>query len=95
MDTPNIYNLNRILRFVLKGKDSFGDPDHKIFYTPASLSKLLNTVGFEVIEITSDAKIGIIKKEVILNFPPFKRLGSHLCLIAKKSRLLREKGATK
>ena len=88
LDTPNVYSINRILRYVLKGTDSLGDPDHKIFYTPASLSKLLNTAGFEVIEVTSDAKIKIgflfIGKEVILNFPPFKWLGSHLCLVAKK-----------
>lgn len=88
LDTPNVYSINRILRYVLKGTDSCGDPDHKIFYTPASLSKLLNTAGFEVVEITSDKKIKIgflfIGKEVILNFPPFKWLGSHLCLVAKK-----------
>ena len=85
LDTPNLYNLNRILRFVFRGQDSLGDPDHKIFYTPASLSKLLNSAGFEVIEVTSDAKVGIVGKEVILNFPPFSWLGSHLCLVAKKS----------
>lgn len=88
LDVPNVYSINRIIRFILKGMDSLGDPDHKIFYTPASLSKLLNTAGFEVIEVTSDAKIKIgflfIGKEVILNFPPFKWLGSHLCLVAKK-----------
>lgn len=90
LDTPNVYSINRIIRFVLKGKDSLGDPDHKIFYTPASLSKLLNTAGFEVIEVTSDKKIKIgflsIGKEVILNFPPFKWLGSHLCLVAEKRK---------
>lgn len=84
LDSPNVYSLNRILRFVLRGKDSLGDPDHKVFYTPASLSKLLQSIGFEIIEITSDGKIHFGGKERILNFPPFKWLGSHLCLAARK-----------
>lgn len=84
LDSPNVYSLERILRFVLRGEDSLGDQDHKIFYTPASLSKLLQSTGFQMIEITSDGKIPFARKELTINFPPFKWLGSHLCLVAKK-----------
>lgn len=84
LDSPNVYSLERILRFVLKGEDSLGDQDHKIFYTPASLSRLLQSMGFQMIEITSDGKIPFVRKEITINFPPFKWLGSHLCLAAQK-----------
>jgi ubiquinone/menaquinone biosynthesis C-methylase UbiE len=84
LDTPNVYSLERILRFVLRGEDSLGDQDHKIFYTPASVSKLLQNIGFQMIEITSDGKIPFARRELTISFPPFKWLGSHLCLVAKK-----------
>jgi len=84
LDSPNVYSLDRILRFVLRGEDSLGDQDHKVFYTPASLSRLLQSIGFQLIEITSDGKIPFAGKERILSFPPFKWLGSHLCLVAQK-----------
>jgi len=84
LDSPNVYSLERILRFVFRGEDSLGDQDHKIFYTPASLSKLLQSIGFQMIEITSDGKIPFARKELTISFPPFKWLGSHLCLLAKK-----------
>ena len=84
IDTPNVYSLDRILSFVLKGKDSLGDPDHKIFYTPASLCRLLGEIGFKVIEITSDKKFTFLRNRLDLDFPPFRWLGSHTCVAAKK-----------
>ena len=86
LDTPNVYSIERILRFVLKGKDSLGESDHKIFYSPASISKLLEDVGFAVITITTDAKIvSFMGKVIFLDCPPFRWLGSHLCIAARKS----------
>ena len=86
MDTPNVYDISRTLRFVFKRKDTLGDPDHKILYTPASLSKLLNYTGFEIIKAgTPGKKLEFLGKKVILIFPPFNWLGSHLCIVAKKT----------
>jgi hypothetical protein len=85
LDTPNAYSLERIMKFVVTGKDDLAQPDHKVFYSPASLSRLLNETGFEVITVTSDAKIISRWGQTIhLNFPPFRWLGSHLCIAAKK-----------
>jgi len=84
LDTPNVYSLERIAGFVLKGKDSLGDPDHKLFYTPASISKTLNKAGFEVITVTSDRKFSIAGKMINMDFAPFRWLGTHLCVAARK-----------
>jgi ubiquinone/menaquinone biosynthesis C-methylase UbiE len=85
LDTPHIYALKRTMKFFLTGKDFLGDSDHKIFFTPAVLKNLLEKCGFEIIEITTDRKLNIKNKNIVLpNIPPFKWLGSHLCIAAKK-----------
>jgi ubiquinone/menaquinone biosynthesis C-methylase UbiE len=84
LDTPNAYSLIRILRYIIKGKVMYWDPNHKIFYISASLSRLLESVGFDAIELTTDKKITFGNKKITLGFPPFSWLGSHLCVIAKK-----------
>lgn len=86
LDTPNVYASSRIIRYLVSGKDYLGDPTHKIFYTPAILCNLLNTVGFEIVEMTTDAKIGLGFSNInirFLRFPPFSWLGSHLCIASK------------
>jgi len=86
LDTPNVYSLARIIRYLVLGKDYLGDPTHKIFYTPIILSNLLKFVGFEIVEITTDAKINLGFSNINIRFlrvPPFSWLGSHLCVAAK------------
>lgn len=85
LDTPNPYALSRILRFVIKRKDTIGHPDHKIFYTPAVLENILIKVGFRIEIMTTDSSFGI--KGVNLYLPRvklFNMLGGHICLKAIK-----------
>ncbi|MCP6718047.1 MAG: class I SAM-dependent methyltransferase [Patescibacteria group bacterium] len=74
LTTPNPYALHRILRFLLKREDSIGDEDHKLFYTPNAIERLLK--GFKV-EITSDK----LNKRYL---PSLRMLGGHLCVKAIK-----------
>lgn len=49
LDTPNAYSLRRIFRFLLKGEDALGgDPTHLIFFTPASIKRVIEEAGFVV-----------------------------------------------
>lgn len=49
LDTPNAFSIRRILRFLIKGSDELGgDPTHLIFYTPASLKRIVEEAGFTV-----------------------------------------------
>ncbi len=85
IDTPHVYAFLRMLRFFIIGRDFLGDLDHKIFFTPSALKNLLEKCNFEIIDITTDRKFTIKSKDIILpNLPPFKWLGSHLCIAAKK-----------
>ena len=84
-DTPNVYSMGRIINFSLFGRDDLGDSDHKTFFTPGSLRKMLNHCGFEVLKTTTDRKIDFLRN-MELNFFPFKWLGSHLFVVAKKRK---------
>ena len=85
IDTPHVYALKRMIRFFITGKDCLGDPDHKVFFTPAVLKNILGECNFKTIEITTDRKINVKSKNIVLpNISPFKWLGSHLCIVAKK-----------
>ena len=86
LDTPNIYALPRIIRYLIKGRDIIlGDPDHKIFYSRAMLENLIQQAGFEIKQITSDTICTIKGKNIkIPNFGPFKFLGDHLMIAAQK-----------
>jgi len=85
IDTPHVYALIRMIRFFIKGRDFLGEPSHKIFFTPVILKNLLEKCHFDIIEMTTDSKFSLRDKEIILpSMPPFKWLGSHLCVAAKK-----------
>lgn len=85
IDTPHVYALVRMIRFFIKGRDFLGEPSHKIFFTPVILKNLLEKCNFNIIEMTTDVKFSLGDKEIILpKIPPFKWLGSHLCVAAKK-----------
>lgn len=85
IDTPNVYAVVRMLRFFITGKDFIGNLDHKIFFTPAVLKNFLEKSNFELVEITTDRKITIKSKSIVFpDLPPFRWLGSHLCIAARK-----------
>ncbi|MCP6719475.1 MAG: methyltransferase domain-containing protein [Patescibacteria group bacterium] len=85
IDTPNVYALSRILRFFLKKMDSIGDPDHKLFYTPAVLKNMLEKNGFIIEIMSSNLKFGFRSKTFYLpKLKIFKMLGGHLCIKAIK-----------
>jgi len=85
IDTPHVYSLIRMIRFFIKGRDFLGEPSHKIFFTPVILKNLLEKCNFDIIEMTTDVKFSFRNKNIILpSIPPFKWLGSHLCVVAKK-----------
>jgi SAM-dependent methyltransferase len=85
IDTPHVYSLIRMVRFFIKGQDSLGDPSHRLFFTPIILKNLLEKCRFNVIEMTTDSKFSFKNKTINLPpVPPFKWLGSHLCVAARK-----------
>ncbi|XOB42194.1 MAG: class I SAM-dependent methyltransferase [Candidatus Nealsonbacteria bacterium] len=82
--TPNPYALPRILRFFLKRMDTIGNPDHKIFYTPAIFKNILEKNNFEIKIISTDA-IRIKSITIYLpRFKIFKMLGGNICIKAIK-----------
>lgn len=84
LDTPNPLALERMMRWLVLGQSTLGDADHKFFYVPAMLERLLAGTGFSLLEITTDAKIpiGPLRLRPLPRWPFFARLGSHLCLVA-------------
>ena len=85
LDTPNSYALSRMLRFMVKRMDTIGDPDHKIFYSPATLENLLVISGFQIEFITTTTNISIKSKTFYLpRIKIFKMLGGNLCVKAMK-----------
>ncbi len=85
IDTPNIYSISRMMRYVVRGKDYIlGEPTHKIFFSKAVLENLLHEVGFEVDILTTDNKFTMFGKTIML--PPFgvvRAFGEHLLCRAK------------
>ena len=86
LDTPNIYSLSRMVKYIFTGKDNIlGDPTHKIFYSRSMLENLIKKSGFEMVEILSDRKFTLKGRNYYLpNFGSFVYLGEHLLITAKK-----------
>lgn len=83
LDTPHVYALGRLVRWVCLGRDDIGDPDHKLFFTPAILANLLEKTGFDVRNMCTDRKWQVSRLR--LPWVPWgRRLGSHLLLTAVK-----------
>lgn len=83
LDVPHVYNIVKQLSFSVFGNDTIGDPDHKIFYTPATLDNLLIKTGFQPIYYGLDCKPfgkGILK--LMLNLVPKSFRGIHLLCVA-------------
>lgn len=53
VDTPNAYDIKRLLRYFIKRNENMGDPTHTVFFTPASLIATLKREGFIVTEIAT------------------------------------------
>lgn len=81
LDTPHLYAVGRLVRWILLGRNSIGDPDHKLFYTPAVLVNLLTQSGFEVQDMCTDRKWRVGRWRLPW-VPCGRRLGSHLLVKA-------------
>ncbi|MFA6171555.1 MAG: class I SAM-dependent methyltransferase [Patescibacteria group bacterium] len=86
LDTPNIYALSRMLRYFFTGRDIIlGDPDHKIFFSRAMLSNLLDKSGFDVLDLLSDGLCTIKCRNFRLpGIGPFNYMGEHLLCACRK-----------
>ena len=92
LDTPNVYELGRMMRWIFRGEDSMlGDPTHVIFYSFTSIYVLLENAGFQSIQLTSDGKItlGFASTVIRLQTVPralhfLERFGSHILAVARK-----------
>lgn len=83
LDTPNVYSLSRIVYFLLKGTDVIrGNPDHKLFYSRAMLTHLLEDSGFQIKEMTTEQTF--TRKGITLKMP-FKWLGEILLVAVVKN----------
>lgn len=83
LDTPNVYSLSRVVYYLLKGTDVIrGNPDHKLFYSRAMLTHLLEDSGFQIKEMTTEQTF--TRRGLILKMP-FKWLGEILLVAAVKN----------
>jgi SAM-dependent methyltransferase len=83
LDTPHVYAFGRLVTWILLGRDSLGDPDHKFLFTPAAMANLLQEQGFEIQDMCTDAKWAIAGASIPW-VPWGGRLGSHLLITASK-----------
>lgn len=82
LDTPNVYSLSRMLRYIVCGRDIIlGNPEHKIFYSAAMIENLLRSSGFKDITIETE-NVFALKSRLwpIPSIGIFKQLGE--CLMA-------------
>ena len=80
VDVPNAYSLLRMSIYMLKRKESLGNPTHLIMYTPGSLNAILIESGFSIEEMTTDKSKKLKWLPDILT----KGIGHHLLVVAKK-----------
>ncbi len=100
LTTPNVLDFYRYVRFWLLKKEPLseknykkylGAPDHVQFYDPLSLCRMFDQSGFDVVKLTTTnfsipgLKKGRLElKQVQLNFFPFNRISSYICMIGQK-----------
>lgn len=87
MDTPNVYSLSRILRYLATGKDIIlGNPEHKIFFSRAMLENLLLQSNFTIKQLTTEINFDTFHLKFRLpNFGTFKFMGECLLVVAQKN----------
>jgi len=73
--TPNVYSIDRVLSYMVTGKEAFRNPEHKVLYTPAVLTSLLNRTGFRVTYYTTARKFMFRGRLISWKLPVFKHLG--------------------
>lgn len=85
LDTPNALSLGRIADWWIRHKESIGDPDHKLLFTPVVLAHLLTKAGFNIQQMTTDRKLNLGRIRVGW-IPGGRRLGAHLLVVAVKPK---------
>lgn len=82
LDTPNVYSLSRMIRYLFTGKDIIlGNPQHTIFYSHAMLENLMEKSGFTVNIISTEVNFDTRTiKSKLPNIGTFKFMGE--CLVA-------------
>jgi len=86
LDTPNVYSLSRILRYLFTGKDIIlGNPDHKIFFSRAMMENILRESGFTIKIIATERNFAVKGKLLLLpDIHPFNSWGECLLILAEK-----------
>ena len=84
LTTPNAYSIDRMIRYLMTGKDATGQEEHKMLYTPSVLLSLLERFGFKVVSRTTAQKFMFKGLLVSWKIPVFKHLGANLCVSAEK-----------
>jgi SAM-dependent methyltransferase len=82
-DVPNPYSLTRIVKYMLLKQESLGDPTHVCFFTPASITKMVELANFSIREFATDWK----ERLAWLPHPWRVGLGSHLLIAVNKKGL--------
>jgi len=81
LDTPNVYSLERMLRFAFKRNEDLGNKTHLIFYSPASLERILNHYKFKIVDLNTKSGKYISLMPLLLR----KGMGSHILAAAVKN----------
>jgi SAM-dependent methyltransferase len=78
LDTPNAYDIKKIIKYLFQREENMGDVTHVILFTPGSLKALLEKNGF-AIKRMEDKKSNLSSK-----FPFLTGMGSNLLVAADK-----------
>ncbi|MEK7172573.1 MAG: methyltransferase domain-containing protein [Patescibacteria group bacterium] len=86
LDTPNVYSLSRILRYLCKGEDVvLGNPEHTMFFSRAMIENLLGSAGFKIETLTTERFTTMKGKSIPLpGISPFGFMGECLLVSAEK-----------
>src|SRR3989338_536550 len=81
LDTPNVYAISRIIRYLIKGQDvTLGNPEHTMFFSRAMIDCLLGSAGFTIKTLTTERFATIRGKNIPLpGVTPFSFMGE--CLL--------------
>lgn len=84
LDTPNVYRFSDVVSWALRGRNTVGDIDHKILFTPSMLAKILRETAFDPLEFTTDRKYALKGMTLPRWLPFLSRMGAHLLCVARK-----------
>lgn len=85
-DTPNPYSLSRMIRYLVKGSDNLGQPDHKIFLSRNAIERMLEKIGFALIDFRTEVNFDtyLLKFQLPPIFP-FTYLGEGNLVCVEKN----------